>query len=120
MFRSKKPPVRKFSGDGFFELRFERNWDLTPVIFCRVRLRGRAYWLLDVICQCTRARMTHQPQLHAWVVPCNVKRLLSKKEQKLKRFLKRNLTHVGMIQCMNALADKVQNTAATYVGMVAE
>ena len=25
----------------------------------------------------------------------------------LKRFLKRNLAHVGMVQCMNALADKV-------------
>ena len=34
-----------------------------------------------------------------------------KKEQKqvfIKRFLKRNLAH-GMAQCMNALADKVQN-----------
>ena len=26
----------------------------------------------------------------------------------IKRFLKRNLAHVGMVQCMNALADKVQ------------
>ena len=25
----------------------------------------------------------------------------------IKRFLKRNLAHVGMVQCMNALADKV-------------
>ena len=31
----KKPPVaRKFSEGGPFELRFERNRDLTPVIFC--------------------------------------------------------------------------------------
>ena len=26
----------------------------------------------------------------------------------IKRFLKRNLPHVGMVQCMNALADKVE------------
>ena len=26
----------------------------------------------------------------------------------IKRFIKRNLAHVGMVQCMNALADKVQ------------
>ena len=25
----------------------------------------------------------------------------------IKRFLKRNLAHVGMVQCMNVLADKV-------------
>ena len=30
-----KPPVaRKLSEDGPFELRFERNYDLTPVILC--------------------------------------------------------------------------------------
>ena len=28
----------------------------------------------------------------------------------IKIFLKRNLPHVGMVQCMNALADKVQKT----------
>ena len=28
----------------------------------------------------------------------------------IKRFLKRNLPHVGMVQCMNALADEVQKT----------
>ena len=30
------------------------------------------------------------------------------KQVSIKRFLKRNLAHVGMVQCMNALADKVQ------------
>ena len=31
----KKPPVaRKLSEDGPFELHFERNYDLTPAIFC--------------------------------------------------------------------------------------
>ena len=40
MLCSKKPPVaRKFSEDGPFELRFERNCDLTPAIFLRGWLR---------------------------------------------------------------------------------
>ena len=47
-----------------------------------------------------------------WAAPCNkiVKRLVSKKQNQvsIKRFLKRNLAHVGMTQCMYALADKVQ------------
>ena len=48
----------------------------------------------------------------AWVVP--VRKLLKdsyQKEQKqasIKRFLKRNLTYVGMTQWMNTLADRVQ------------
>ena len=32
---------------------------------------------------------------------------ISKDESLHKRFLKRNLAHVGLSQCMNALADKV-------------
>ena len=32
----------------------------------------------------------------------------------IKRFLKRNLPHVGMVQCMNALADKVHKQEVPY------
>ena len=43
MLHSKKPPVaRNFSEDGPFELRFEHNCNLTPVIFCGGRLRGQS------------------------------------------------------------------------------
>ena len=41
-----------------------------------------------------------------------------KKEHKqvsIKRFLKRNLAHVGMVQRMNALADKVQKQDSCYL-----
>ena len=33
----------------------------------------------------------------------------------IKRFLKRNLADVGMVQCMNALADKVQKQEVPYI-----
>ena len=113
MLRSKKPPVaRKFSEDGPFELNFERNCDLTLAIFCGEDWGGRAYWLLDAIHTHVCAQMTHQPQLRArYRITIIVRRLLSEKEQKqvsIKRFLKRNIAHVGMAQCINALADKVQ------------
>ena len=45
-----------------------------------------------------------------WAAPRNkiVKRFLSKRTETSlhKRFLKRNLAHIGMAQCMNALAEK--------------
>ena len=52
----------------------------------------------------TRVQMTHQPQLPNILL----KDYLEQKQVSIKRFLKRNLAHVGMAQCMNALADKVQ------------
>ena len=66
--------------------------------------------------------MIHQPQLRGWhrVAQYN------QKQVSIKRFLKRNLAHVGMVQCMNALADKVHKqevpirATATYVGIVVE
>ena len=64
------------------------------------------------------------------------KNIFTKNEQKqvsIKYFKKRNLAHLGMAQCMNALADKVRTQTriavhavigtkftATYVGMVVE
>ena len=103
----------KFSGDAFFKLCFERNWDLLPALSCSEDWGGRVYWLLDAICQCTsRALMTHQLQLRGQH-RITVKRLLhvSKKNRNdwvsIKRFLKRNLAHIGIVQCMNTLADKV-------------
>ena len=33
----------------------------------------------------------------------------------IKRFLKRNLADVGMVQCMNALADKVHKQEVPYM-----
>ena len=46
--------------------------------------------------------MTHQPQLRG-------RHHVIKKQKRvsIKRFLKRNLAHVGLAQCINALADKV-------------
>ena len=65
MLHSKKPPVaRKFSEDMPFELHFEHNSDLTPAFFAG-KTEGQS--IKDAIHQCTsRARMTHQLQLHGW------------------------------------------------------
>ena len=54
------PIVRKFSGDGPFELCFERDWDLPSALFAG-KIEGHAEctgcWKPFV--SCTRARMTH-------------------------------------------------------------
>ena len=56
----------KFSGDGSFELCFGCNYDLMLAISCGEDWKGRVCWLLEAICQCTCARMMHQPHVHAW------------------------------------------------------
>ena len=97
----------KFCGDGPFEVCFERNWDLhTGCAFLWERLRGQRIRAPFVN---TRAQMMHQLQLRAWAVPRN--KLLKdfyQKQVSIKRFLKRNVAQVGIAQCMNALAAKVQ------------
>ena len=54
--------------------------------------RPGAYWLLDAFHQCTRARMTHQPQLHGQhrvTIITIVKRIFSyQKRTETKRFQK--------------------------------
>ena len=57
---------------------------------------------------CSRARMMHQLQLRGRYHV--TKDYYQKRTETTlhKRFLKGNLAHVGMVQCMNALADKVQ------------
>ena len=100
----------KISGDGPLEVCFERNWDLLLALSCWEDRERRAYWLLDGICQHTCADDASTAIM--WVTQCN--KLLRDFYQKRtetshhKRFLERNLVHVGMAQCMNALADKVQ------------
>ena len=97
MLCSKKPPVtRKLSEDGPFELRFERNCDLTPCDFFAGKIEGaEGAGLLDAIRQCTRARMTHQPQLRG--------RYHVTKEASLhKKISKKKSTPCRMVQCMNA------------------
>ena len=45
-------------------------------------------------------RLTHKPQVRG-------QHRVYQKQVSIKRFLKRNLPHVGMAQCMNALVDNV-------------
>ena len=94
----------KFSGDVFFRfalsvtgtyrLRFlegktegaERTGCWTPLVNAHVR------------CDDSSTAIT-------WAAPRN--NIFYNKQVSIKRFLKRNLAHVWMVQCMNALADTV-------------
>ena len=99
----------KLSRDGFFQLCFERNWDLPPALFLRGRLRGQSVLAVGRHSSMHTCADDSSTAI-TWAAPRNKMFLLIKKEQKqvsIKRFLKRNLAHVGMVQCMNALADKV-------------
>ena len=64
VLHSKQPPVvRKFSGDGPYELGYEHSCDLPPAHFCR------EYWWAECTSCCmlfvgAYARMTHQLQVH--------------------------------------------------------
>ena len=64
------------------------------------------YWLLDAICQHTCTDDTSTAIM--WAALCN--KLLKdfyQKRTETSLHKKRNLAHVGMAQCMNALVDKV-------------
>ena len=87
---------------------FEHNWDLTAcAAFLRGRLRGQSVLAVE--------RHSSNAHLRGWRINRNYvggtrNKDFYQKEQKqisIKRFLKRNLVHVGMAQCINALADKV-------------
>ena len=84
----------KFSGNGLFELCFERNWDLPLTFFAR-KTGGKVYWLLDAIRWCTCAKMTHQQHVCGPAL-CNKLKEIIKTEQKQ--------VFIKMAQCMNALA----------------
>ena len=86
VLRSKLPPVaREFSGGGAFALCFERNCDIAPAIFDR---GGRVYYLLDAIFSVHMRGWSDASTASAWAA------LRNKKEQKLRRNLKRFLKEI--------------------------
>ena len=101
--------VLKFSGNGSFELSYERNWYLLLKLFVGTTqgqsvLAARSH---SSVHMCEDDASTAS----MWAALCN-KLLLDFYQKRTetslhKKFLKRNLAIVGMAQCMNALADKV-------------
>ena len=104
MLHSKRSPLaRKFSEDG--PLSFFLS--ITATDFLRERLKGQS--VLAVGCHSAMHMCMDDASIAiTWAVSRNkiVKDYNIKKELKQvsKKISKRNLVHVGMVQCMNALA----------------